>query len=100
MKEKIQDIKDWIFDSFMTQEELQCSIKVLFNYVKHENSDFDGKHEDIEVIYKVVFAAQAIQNNFDIKSDKEEYIEALKNLKDNYKEYLKEEIEILTKYFD
>lgn len=100
MEEKIQDIRDWIFDSFMTLEELQCSIKVLYDYIKDENSDFNGKNKDIEVVYKIIFGAQAIENNIDIKEQEEEYIEALNNLEVKYKIYLEDEINILKEYFN
>ncbi|UPA31889.1 hypothetical protein L0P85_07040 [Terrisporobacter glycolicus] len=99
MEEKIQDIRDWIFDSFMTLEELQCSIKVLYDYVKDENSDFDGNNKVIEVVYKIIFGAQAIENQFDIYKDKEEYLNAINNLPKEYKVELTNEVDLLKKYF-
>ena len=98
--EIIEDIRDDIEESFDLLDELDCNLIGLYNYIKYGNGDFDGNHKDLEVVYKIIFGAKAIENNINIKQQEEGYIEALNDLEVKYKIYLEDEINILKGYFN
>lgn len=100
MLEIINEIVDLIDDAFDNKHLLNCNLIGLYNYIKYGNEDFDGDNKGIEVVYKIIFGVKAIENQFDIKEQEEEYIEVLNNLEVKYKIYLEDEINILKGYFN
>lgn len=99
MLEIINEIADLIDDAFDNKHLLSCNLVGLYNYIKYGNEDFDGDNKGIEVVYKIIFGVKAIENQFDIYKDKEEYLNAINNLELKYKSELTDEVDLLKKYF-
>lgn len=99
MEEIINEIIDLIDDAFDNKHLLNCNLVGLYNYIKYGNEDFEGDNKDLEAIYKIIFGSKAIENQFDIYKDKEEYLNAINNLPNKYKSKLTNEVDLLKKYF-
>ncbi|WP_270303768.1 hypothetical protein [Terrisporobacter petrolearius] len=99
MLEIINEIVDLIDDAFDNKHLLNCNLVGLYNYIKYGNEDFDDDNKGIEFVYKIIFGVKAIENQFDIYKDKEEYLNAINSLPKEYNVELTNEVDLLKKYF-